>query len=307
GGVLGVVLDDERVDAVFVMYLAAGHRRVEDAQHTEVRLRANRVLLVAVEEIKGARGDGELLPGLLVHQLGLTLDAVHEFDVVGVLERRLGARVQDGLVEGETDFLPGKDDPTAAPVLRLDVVIGVADLVQAANDHWCLLHPLNASVGLSWDTMWGRRTDPVPGSTHRPHTVSSQWHLNGKIPGQCHFESFTWPQASWGTLTAARAASTMMSRPEESSSSVAVSGGRSLATSSSGPAVSRSSPRSTRSAVSLLATSVCAKAKPSPKPRPRTWAPVSGCSAAISCRRAATMSPLALVSLANASSCQNRR
>src|SRR5699024_5895279 len=162
GGVLGVVLDDERVDTVFVMHLAAGHRRVEDAQHTEVRLRANRVLLVAVEEIKGARGDGELLPGLLVHQLGLTLDAVHEFDVVGVLERRLGARVQDGLVEGETDFLPGKDDPTAAPVLRLDVVIGVADLVQATNDHWYLLHPLNASVDVSWDMTWGRRTDPVP-------------------------------------------------------------------------------------------------------------------------------------------------
>src|SRR5699024_7685193 len=108
-------------------------------------LRANRVLLVAVEEIKGARGDGELLPGLLVHQLGLTLDAVHEFDVVGVLERRLGARVQDGLVEGETDLLPGKDGPSAAPVHRRGV--GSGRSARCPRPRWLLCRITRLSPG----------------------------------------------------------------------------------------------------------------------------------------------------------------
>src|SRR5690606_34949898 len=62
-----VLYDDERVDAVLVVHLAAGHRRVEHAHRAHLGLRPQLVLVVVVEQVQRSRPQ---LVGLARAQVG---------------------------------------------------------------------------------------------------------------------------------------------------------------------------------------------------------------------------------------------
>src|SRR5699024_6944909 len=100
-----LVFDDERVDAVLVVDLAAGGGRVEHAGQSPLVLVAHGVLLMTVEQVHDTVVEGVFLAGDLVGQRSLALHAVHGFDVVLVVERRGGPGVDHGVVEREADAL----------------------------------------------------------------------------------------------------------------------------------------------------------------------------------------------------------
>src|SRR5690606_15610193 len=127
-------LDDQRVHAVLVVHLAAGHRRVEHAGGAHPRPRAQLVVLVPVEHVHRTRPAlvGDVV--VLVVELALTLDDPDGLDVVGVPEVVDRPGVEDGLVQREPDAVAGEHDALAAPVLGLDVAIGPGDLVESTDD-----------------------------------------------------------------------------------------------------------------------------------------------------------------------------
>src|SRR5699024_6222611 len=73
----GAVLIERGVDAVLVVDLAAGDRRVEDAHHAHLVLRADRVLVVLVQQVHRAVAQLVDLAGLLVRDRAGAAHAVH--------------------------------------------------------------------------------------------------------------------------------------------------------------------------------------------------------------------------------------
>src|SRR5699024_9832413 len=128
-------LDNQRVDAVLVVHFPAGHRRVEHAHAADLGARAHAVLVVVVQQVEAAGCQLVHLAGGEVLDLTFTVGDEHGLDVVGVPEEVVGPCVQRGLVHGEPDTLTCEDDALAAPVLGLDVILGVGDVVEGANDH----------------------------------------------------------------------------------------------------------------------------------------------------------------------------
>src|SRR5699024_10252935 len=214
-----LVFDDERVDAVLVVDLAAGHRRVEHAGHAQFLFGDHGVLLMTVEQVHDTVVEGIFLAGDLVGQRSLALHAVHGFDVVLVMERRGGPGVDHGVVEREADALLAQHHAAAAPGLGLHIAVGVVEVIAVDYVH---------SWSFRWSSGGGVRpcNGPAPLMRHRP--------------GQGGYQARTASAAGANLSTPA----SMMSSPACRSRESIVSAGMILMTSSSGPEVSRSRPLS---------------------------------------------------------------
>src|SRR5699024_7409735 len=218
-------------------------------------------------------------------QLGVGDHAVPLVTVEQV-HRARGQRV--GLVVGEVDQLAlALDQPD-----RL-VVVRVVELVVGAREDRRLVEREADPVAAEHDALG----DPVA-VLGTDLTVGA-----GDLRGGAH-DHGVYSLEFWGAAQASTraVASAMIDRPSFSSSSVRVSGGSSLATSSDGPAVSSSSPDSKATAQTSAAFSACSKARPWAMPRPRAVTP--GCASAMLPSASAITAPLRRVSFSNLSSAQ---
>src|SRR5699024_1517455 len=129
------LLGDQRVDAVLVVYLPAGDRRVEHAHAPDLLADPDLLRVMVVQRVQRALGPPVHLAGGRVLALALTVRDEHGLDVIGVPDVVLAAVVQRALVHREALTSLGQDGALGAPVLRLDVVVSVGDLVERANEH----------------------------------------------------------------------------------------------------------------------------------------------------------------------------
>lgn len=75
------------------------HRRHEDAKCPNTRVGHDGVSVMLVEQIHGSRRKTMCCAVIAIDQLSVALDDPHGLDVVGVMQRCLGARMNRRLME----------------------------------------------------------------------------------------------------------------------------------------------------------------------------------------------------------------
>ena len=148
--------------AGFVVGLAAGEGRVEDADQPQVGFHPHDVAVVGVQRVHGARHDRVTLTGGQVLDLTLALDAVARLEMVGVLHLLLPARLDHGVVQREAHGVALQQEAAAAPALAGHVALRADHLVEGANDHAAPPSVLRSILEVNpWGRSVRRKGSPV--------------------------------------------------------------------------------------------------------------------------------------------------
>lgn len=118
------------------MALGSGEGRVEDANEDQVLAPspAQEMLVMLVKNIHVAPANGKDIP---VHVLDLTLsaDAVADFEMIPVLQKRNGVGAHDGVADAKTHAVLIRQEAVASTIAPIDEVIGCFNVVQTTHNH----------------------------------------------------------------------------------------------------------------------------------------------------------------------------